>query len=94
MIIAGATKNETNEKRVKFSTKGTNDSYEKKVKIEESTKSTFQEIKKEDYELYKPTKKINAVLVLFGGYPEVAEDIKREFKILEIAKNNNVAVIF
>lgn len=67
---------------------------EKKVKIEESTKSTFQEIKKEDYELYKPTKKINAVLVLFGGYPEVAEDIKREFKILEIAKNNNVAVIF
>lgn len=59
---------------------------EKKVKVEESTKLPFQEIKKEDYELYKPTKKINAVLVLFGGYPEVAEDIKREFKILEIAK--------
>ena len=67
---------------------------EKKEKAEESTKSTFQEIKKEDYELYKPTKKINAVLVLFGGYPEVSEDIKREFKILEIAKKNNVAVIF
>jgi len=66
----------------------------KKVKVEESTKSTFQEIKKEDYELYKPTKKINGVLVLFGGYPEVAEDIKREFKILEIAKENNIAVIF
>ena len=62
--------------------------------VKELTKSTFQEIKKEDYELYKPTKKINGVLVLFGGYPEVAEDIKREFKILEIAKENSIAVIF
>ena len=62
--------------------------------VKELTKSTFQEIKKEDYELYKPAKKINGVLVLFGGYPEVAEDIKREFKILEIAKENSIAVIF
>ena len=30
------------------------------------------EIIKDDYELYKPSEPINAVLILFGGYPEVA----------------------
>jgi hypothetical protein len=32
--------------------------------------------------------------VLFGGFPEKPEDIKREFKILELAKKNNLAVIY
>lgn len=54
----------------------------------------FSEIIKEEYELYKPTKEIKAVLMLFGGYPELAKDIKREFKILELAKKNNIAVVF
>jgi len=58
-----------------------------------SEKSEFSEIIKEDYELYKPNKQVKAVLILFGGYPEVAEDIKREFKILEIARANVIAVI-
>ena len=46
-------------------------------------KQVFLEIIKEDYQLYKPSKDVKAVLILFGGYPEVAKDIKREFKILE-----------
>lgn len=56
-------------------------------------KFEFTELIKEGYELYKPTKEIKAVLILFGGYPEVAKDIKREFKILDIARKNNIAVI-
>lgn len=56
-------------------------------------KFEFTELIKEDYELYKPTKDIKAVLILFGGYPEVAKDIKREFKILDIARKNNIAII-
>ncbi|PKH52607.1 hypothetical protein CXF68_18710 [Tenacibaculum sp. Bg11-29] len=65
-----------------------------KQKEKSSKENTgFTEIIKDDYELYKPNHSINAVLILFGGYPEVAEDIKREFKILEIAKKNNIAVI-
>ena len=53
-----------------------------------------QDIKTESYELYKPAEKIKAVLILFGGYPETAEDIKREFKILSKAKANSVAVLY
>ena len=56
-------------------------------------KSDFSEIIKEEYELYKPTKSIKAVLILFGGYPENIEDIKREFTILESAKDNDIAVL-
>jgi hypothetical protein len=54
----------------------------------------FQEIIHENYELSKPTKDIKYVLVLFGGYPQKPEDIKREFKILDIAKENNIAVLY
>jgi len=56
-------------------------------------KPEFLKIIKEGYELYKPPVQIHGVLILFGGYPEVAEDIKREFKILELAKENNIAVV-
>ena len=65
-----------------------------KEKTENPVKVEFQEIKSDDYELSKPTENIKRVLVLFGGYPEKAEDIKREFKILEIAKKNGIAVVF
>ena len=64
---------------------------EKKQIVIEKTK--FTEIIEEDYELYKPNKKINGVLILFGGYPENADDIKREFQILDIAKENSIAVL-
>ena len=56
-------------------------------------KIQFTEIVKEDYELYKPNKEIKGVLILFGGYPENADDIKREFQILDIARENNIAVL-
>tara|TARA_R110002033_G_scaffold48501_1_gene94761 strand:- start:657 stop:1583 length:927 start_codon:yes stop_codon:yes gene_type:complete len=56
-------------------------------------KAELLEIIKEDYELYKPVQQAKAVLILFGGYPENAADIKREFSILEIAKNNDIAVL-
>jgi len=58
-----------------------------------SDNSEFTKIIKEDYELYIPQEEIKAVLILFGGYPEVAEDIKREFKILDTARQNCIAVI-
>ena len=56
-------------------------------------KIKFTEIIKEDYELYTPNKEIKGVLILFGGYPENADDIKREFQILEIARENSIAVL-
>ncbi len=59
-----------------------------------SKKTEYEKTTNEHYELSKPTKNINAVLTLFGGYPEKADDIKREFKVLEIAKENDVAVLF
>lgn len=63
-------------------------------KYKDQIKSEFSEIIKEGYELYKPAQKAKAVLILFGGFPEVAKDIKREFKILQLAKENNIAVVF
>lgn len=56
-------------------------------------KIKFTEIIKEDYELYKPNNEIKGVLILFGGYPENADDIKREFQILDIARENSIAVL-
>lgn len=56
-------------------------------------KIEFTEIVKEDYELYKPNDEIKGVLILFGGYPENADDIKREFQILDIARENSIAVL-
>lgn len=53
-----------------------------------------QQLSNPEYELDKPDKKPNAVVVLFGGYPEVAGDIKREFKILEQAREHDIAVVF
>ncbi|WP_299098175.1 hypothetical protein [uncultured Winogradskyella sp.] len=70
----------------------------KEAEVKEETEIfeevTYQDIKHDDYELSKPVKNIEATLVLFGGFPETAKDVKREFKILEKAKNNDVAVLF
>lgn len=65
-----------------------------KKKTKNFVKTEFQEIKNDNYELSKPAENIRKVLVLFGGYPEQPEDIKREFKILENAKRNDIAVIY
>ncbi|MBQ4915910.1 hypothetical protein J8L85_15755 [Maribacter sp. MMG018] len=66
----------------------------KKEQTEHSPTSDFVEIRNTDYELVKPAKNTGRVLVLFGGYPEDAEDIKREFNILEGAKQKDIAVLF
>jgi len=65
-----------------------------KGKANDIVKIEFKEVKKGDYELSKPTKKIKSVLVLFGGYPETPEDVKREFKILDAAMKNGIAIVF
>lgn len=65
-----------------------------KEKTETTIKTESQEITKENYELSKPAVNIKKVLVLFGGFPEKPEDIKREFKIFKIAKKNGIAVIY
>jgi hypothetical protein len=67
---------------------------EEKRKVYNAEKIELQEIITSKYELSKPTKNIKGVLVLFGGYPEKAIDIKKEFPILEIAKKNGLAVVF
>ncbi|MEO8773889.1 MAG: hypothetical protein ABI263_02375 [Gelidibacter sp.] len=61
---------------------------------EDSDTTEFQEIIKDEYVLNKSTKNSNGVLVLFGGYAENAEGIKREFTILENAKDNDIAVLY
>ena len=66
-------------------------SKEKKVIVSKKTK--YSEIIKDDYQLYTCNDKVNAVLILFGGFPETADDVKREFKILDTAKEHNIAVI-
>lgn len=45
------------------------------------------------YELQKPAGNTKAVLMLFGGFPENATDIKREFDIVAMATAQNIAVI-
>lgn len=47
----------------------------------------------EDYIMEKPHSKPDAVLVLFGGYPETAADVEREFNILKVAPLENIAVV-
>ncbi|WP_047247448.1 hypothetical protein [Maribacter thermophilus] len=66
----------------------------KKEQTEHSPISDSVEIRNTDYELVKPDTNTEGVLVLFGGYPEDAEDIKREFNILEVAKQKNIGVLF
>jgi predicted esterase len=42
----------------------------------------------------KPTKNLKRVLILFGGFPEKPENIKREFTIQELALEKNIAVLY
>ena len=56
--------------------------------------TAYQEVIEEGYELSSPTDEMSAVLVLFGGYPETPQDVKKQFNILPIAKENQVAVLY
>lgn len=47
----------------------------------------------DDFELIKVSDNSKAVLILFGGFGETPAEIKREFKILDIAKKNSVSVV-
>lgn len=66
----------------------------KKENSDTPSKIEFVEIATDFYELSKPTENIKGVLVLFPGFPHKAEDTKREFKVIEIAKQNSIAVIY
>ena len=50
-------------------------------------------ISTENYNLYKPNK-TEAVLILFGGFPENGEMIETEFAITDMALEKKVAVIY
>ena len=66
----------------------------KQVKeLKESVPLGISEIVHNDYELFKPTTSVKAVLILFGGYPESPADIKEQFNILGVAGENQVAVV-
>lgn len=47
----------------------------------------------ESYNLYKPDT-TEAVLILFGGFPETADGIENEFPITDLANEKNVAVAY
>ncbi|MEQ8907614.1 MAG: hypothetical protein RIC95_00345 [Vicingaceae bacterium] len=68
--------------------------FSKSKKEESATKIEFETVKTESHELVKSTDKLNQVLILFGGYPETVEDIKKEFKFMETAKRNQIAVLY
>jgi len=65
---------------------------EKEQVANEENKLT--EIITENFELYKPTNGVKAVLILFGGYPENAVDIKRQFPIRDMSIESGIAVLF
>lgn len=54
----------------------------------------YRVIERDEYQLFVPQSESQAVLVLFGGYTETAEDIQHEFEILEAAKIHGIAVLF
>lgn len=54
----------------------------------------IQEVITENYHLHKPTNGTKKVIILFGGFPEKAEDIKREFKINEAALEKGIALVY
>ncbi|WP_051315158.1 alpha/beta hydrolase [Algoriphagus terrigena] len=60
--------------------------------LEETFENSFTSHKTDDYELIIPKRKSNGVLVLFPGFPENPDIIKREFEILEPAVENGITV--
>lgn len=66
----------------------------KKENKESAVSNDYIEIIEEEYEISKPEKGGNTTLVLFGGFPENAPDIKREFNFSEVAKKNQIAILY
>lgn len=54
----------------------------------------YRQVISSEFHLEKPFDKESAVLILFGGYPESVEDVKREFDILEKAMEKNIAILY
>ena len=61
---------------------------------ERTEKREFMELLRDDFELLKPKDESYVVVVLFGGYPEKAKDIKREFNIAETAREKGIAILY
>lgn len=56
--------------------------------------SAYETIVNDDYELYQPIDTPSeAVLILFGGFPEGPADIRREFDIITPAQSRNISVL-
>lgn len=66
--------------------------FSQQIKVDPSR--DYQRIENPNYILEKPIGETNAVIILFGGFPQLAEDIEREFDILPMAKAKNVAVLY
>lgn len=66
----------------------------KKSNVNATQETTYTHVTTTAYELAKPEAETAAVLVLFGGFPEVAKDIQREFGILKTAKQHRIAVVY
>lgn len=47
----------------------------------------------EHYQLYLPAEKPEAVLILFGGYPQYADDVIREFEPLSMVEDHPIALV-
>ena len=67
---------------------------DRKLSKEHSNETEYETITNPNYQLEKPQGEISTVLMLFGGYPEVADDIRREFNILPKAQANRIALIY
>jgi hypothetical protein len=66
---------------------------EKKIAIINETETKTKVTITDDFELIKYNKESKAILILFGGFGEKPADIKREFKIVEIAKKNKISLL-
>ncbi len=54
--------------------------------------TSFTTSETEHYELVKPNNEPMGVLILFGGFPETPDVIKREFEIIEPAMEAGIAM--
>jgi len=63
------------------------------LSIAQKNGNEINHISSDFYELYKPDT-TEVVLMLFGGYPENAEDIEREFAINDLANKKSIAVAY
>lgn len=58
-----------------------------------SNDSSYQHIIAEGYEVYKPLEGGHTTLILFGGFPETASDIQREFDVLKLSEQYKINLV-